>query len=421
MVNYDVVVVGAGFAGPVAAKKCAEAGLKTLLLERSAKPGQKVISTCMVPIAGFLLGPAFLREDEPPIERAAYRYAIHYVRGGEIFLTMRAEYPTPIGYCIYCQPFCAWEAERAVAAGAELRTSTAAVDVLKKGKQITGVVTDKGDKISSKIVIDAEGSESLLAIKAGIRKKFPADSVELCLLYDFEMSEADVEEVTQGGHMEFYIAMPEEKILAPLGEGTAGVCVIPYRQSLHLTFGQLLAMRNRRAIAEGGWKLIQSYADNFFNIRRWRELIAPKAKLRARMWATAPLYSNLDPEVRAQRSYGDGMLVVGDAGGFMGSATGHGVDTAFISGDIAGDVAIEAIQNNEVSSAFLERFERCKCHPTMHDLCSPRRREFINVQDDMGRMLQTTAQYFFGYDMIRLAEAVQTTSVEDIRKLLPVL
>src|SRR5450756_2317410 len=42
--EYDVIVVGAGFGGPVAAKKCAEAGLRTLMLERGGRAGEKVIS-----------------------------------------------------------------------------------------------------------------------------------------------------------------------------------------------------------------------------------------------------------------------------------------------------------------------------------------------------------------------------------------
>ena len=67
--EYDVVVVGAGFAGPVAARKCAEAGLKTLMLERSGNPGEKVISGLTIPIYGFLFGPAFIRDGNPPIER----------------------------------------------------------------------------------------------------------------------------------------------------------------------------------------------------------------------------------------------------------------------------------------------------------------------------------------------------------------
>lgn len=37
---FDVVVVGAGFGGSVAARRCAEAGLKTLLLESAEVPGE---------------------------------------------------------------------------------------------------------------------------------------------------------------------------------------------------------------------------------------------------------------------------------------------------------------------------------------------------------------------------------------------
>ncbi len=56
MEEYDVVIVGAGFGGPVAAKKCAEAGLRTLMLERSQRVGEKVISGLTIPFYGFLFG-----------------------------------------------------------------------------------------------------------------------------------------------------------------------------------------------------------------------------------------------------------------------------------------------------------------------------------------------------------------------------
>ena len=38
---YDVIVIGSGFGGPAAAKKCADAGLRTLMIERSAAVGGK--------------------------------------------------------------------------------------------------------------------------------------------------------------------------------------------------------------------------------------------------------------------------------------------------------------------------------------------------------------------------------------------
>ena len=47
---YDVIVVGAGPAGSAASKRCAEHGLKTLLIEKRGLPRDKVCS-------GMVMGP----------------------------------------------------------------------------------------------------------------------------------------------------------------------------------------------------------------------------------------------------------------------------------------------------------------------------------------------------------------------------
>ena len=47
---FDVIVVGGGPGGSVAAKKCAQAGFRTLLLERKRLPRDKVCS-------GMVMGP----------------------------------------------------------------------------------------------------------------------------------------------------------------------------------------------------------------------------------------------------------------------------------------------------------------------------------------------------------------------------
>ena len=85
--EYDVIVIGAGFGGPVAARKCAGAGLKTLMLERSENPGEKVISGLTIPVYGFLFGPAFIRDGNPPVERPVdgiRNYIIYDIKAGDI-------------------------------------------------------------------------------------------------------------------------------------------------------------------------------------------------------------------------------------------------------------------------------------------------------------------------------------------------
>jgi flavin-dependent dehydrogenase len=137
--EYDIIVVGAGFGGPVAAYKCARAGLRVLMLERSARVGEKVISGLTIPFYGFLFGPAFIRDGNPPIERPVdgiINYIIKDINAGDIEVDDSLRIPRPLspvisfGYNAYCRPFCQWEAEKAVEAGAELRTSTTVTDLL---------------------------------------------------------------------------------------------------------------------------------------------------------------------------------------------------------------------------------------------------------------------------------------------------
>lgn len=93
MPDHDVIVVGAGFGGPVAARKCALAGLRTVILERGIAVGR--IDT-----------EESLKLPKPLAPVLAFSHNA------------------------YCLDSCEWEADMAVRAGAELRTGCVAVDVV---------------------------------------------------------------------------------------------------------------------------------------------------------------------------------------------------------------------------------------------------------------------------------------------------
>jgi flavin-dependent dehydrogenase len=46
MNKYDVIIVGTGSGGSMAAKTAAELGLRTIIFERGSKPGEKNSSGC---------------------------------------------------------------------------------------------------------------------------------------------------------------------------------------------------------------------------------------------------------------------------------------------------------------------------------------------------------------------------------------
>lgn len=368
--EYDVIVVGSGFGGPVAAKKCADAGLKTLMIERSENVGEKVISGLTIPFYGFLFGPAFIRDGNPPFERPAdgiVNYIIKDIDKGDIDIDDSLKVPKPLspifafGYNTYCKPFCQWEANKAVEAGVTLRTSTTAVDVIKENGHIKGIITDKGDTLRAKIVIDAEGSQGLLAIKAGVRDKYPPETISLADTYDYEMSKKDVDRIF-GYSVKMCWGWDEQRIAPPLGYGN-GLMVWPYRNSLH--FMQDQALRTDKNSVPNLNKLFDEYHHNITSkLSWWKDLVAPRAKLRARMWEGFEIYVGLNKKLRNMPNHTDGMMLIGDVAGLESTELCDGVPAAWFSAEIAADVAIKAIKANDTSKSFLKKYDdKIKAHP----------------------------------------------------------
>jgi len=368
--KYDVVVVGGGFGGAAAAQKCASAGLKTLIIERSQHVGDKIISGLTIPFHGFLFGPDFIRDGNPPIERPVdgiVNYIITDIDKEEIYIddTMKVPWPfSPVfalGYNAYCKAFCEWEMEQAIKAGAELRTSLTVTDLIRENGCVSGVKTEKGDIIHAKIVIDAEGSHGLLAIKAGIREKYPPDTISLADVYVYDMDKKDIDRIF-GFSLRFCWGWDEQKIAPPLGHGN-GLMVWPYRDSLHLMQDQCL--RNDEGPVYNVAASLKKYHEKITaGLPWWRDEVGPLTRLRARMWDGFEIFVGLNERLRNMPNYAAGILLIGDAAGLENTELCDGVPAAWYSADIAAETAIEAVRHNDTSAAFLKRYDdRIKAHP----------------------------------------------------------
>ncbi|MFX0175949.1 MAG: NAD(P)/FAD-dependent oxidoreductase [Candidatus Hodarchaeota archaeon] len=380
--KYDIIVIGAGFGGPVAAKICSDAGLKTLMLERSENVGEKVISGLTIPFYGFLFGPDFIRDGNPPFERPAdgiVNYIIKDIDKNDIDIDDSLKVPKPFspiiafGYHTYCKPFCEWLSRKA---GVELRTSTTITDVIKEDGVIKGVITDKGEEIRSKIVIDAEGSQGLIAIKAGVREKYPPETISLADTYDYEMPKRMIDQVF-GYSVKMCWGWDEQKIAPPLGFGN-GLMVWPYRNSLHFMQDQCLKIEERVPNLR---KLFDLYHKNITSkLPWWREQVAPFIKLRARMWEGFEIYVGLDKKLRNMPNHTSGMILIGDAAGLESTELCDGVPAAWFSAEIAAKIAIQAIKANDTSVSFLKRYDnQIKSHPIIQWSISARNRYNLRV------------------------------------------
>ncbi|WP_433872444.1 FAD-dependent oxidoreductase [Saccharopolyspora sp. CA-218241] len=167
----DAVVVGAGPAGAAAALELARAGAEVVLLERGPFPGSKNVYGGVV--YGRVLDEVVPRWwEEVPVQRwVTRRSTMLMTPTGSVSVDVRStawgEAPHN-GMTAYRADFDGWLADKAVAAGAELITSTTATGLLRDtGGAITGVRTDRGE-LTARLVVACDGVNSFLAKEAGL-------------------------------------------------------------------------------------------------------------------------------------------------------------------------------------------------------------------------------------------------------------
>lgn len=155
--HYDVIVVGGGPAGSTAARELAAAGARVLVLEKAAFPRDKPCGGGVNVRAARLLPFALT----PVVERTitGVRFSLHLGRG----FTRR--YPGVLTYMTRRSRLDQFLAERAVAAGAELREREPVRAITLDGRV---TVRGRGGVYTGAVLIGADGANGVTAALTGL-------------------------------------------------------------------------------------------------------------------------------------------------------------------------------------------------------------------------------------------------------------
>jgi geranylgeranyl reductase family protein len=152
--DYDVIVVGAGPGGSTAARLCARAGLKTLLIEKERLPRYKSCGGCLSLKTARLLG----FDLSTVIENVVYGVKFTY-RLRDSFSIQSRE---PVAFLVMRDSFDQFLVERALKEGAEILEG----EKLAGARERDGCVeveTSKGERLRCQYLIGADGAGSTVA------------------------------------------------------------------------------------------------------------------------------------------------------------------------------------------------------------------------------------------------------------------
>jgi geranylgeranyl reductase family protein len=160
--NYDVIVVGAGPGGSTSARLCAQAGLKTLVIEKERLPRYKPCGGCLSLKAVRLLGFDLTSVVENTIYGAKFTYCLN-----DPFFIQSSE---PIAFMVMRDRFDQFLLEKALEKGAEIWEGQKVTRVDEKDGGVEVQLAER-QKVRCQYLVGADGPGSNVARSISLTPK----------------------------------------------------------------------------------------------------------------------------------------------------------------------------------------------------------------------------------------------------------
>lgn len=337
----DVIVVGAGPAGVSCAITLARAGKEVVLIERGMFAGSKnVFGGAIYTQATKEIFPNF--ETEAPVERRNIEHNFA-ILGESDSTTITYRKNDNSSYSVIRGKFDRWAAEEAKKAGVYLVEETVVRELIKENNCVIGVRTEL-EKYYADIVILADGVNSLLAKQIGLRKDIDTKDVALSVK---EVIKLDKDIINQ----RFHLKDDEGTIVEIFGGPMLGMLGLGfmYTNTDSVTIGLGITLN----------ELVEANYRPFELLEKLKNHPSIASLVEG---GTLKEYSaHLIPEggyKKIPKLVDNGVMIVGDAGMLVNNLHWEGTNLAMISGKLAGETAIEALNQKDFSKKVLSNYEK---------------------------------------------------------------
>jgi geranylgeranyl reductase family protein len=329
--TFDVIVVGAGPAGSTAAKVLGEAGISTLLLDKSAFPRDK-------PCGGGISARVIQRF--PYLESALANIPVNWVN--KVYLESPAGFAldyrsdTPLYLMIRRCEF-----DDLLLSLARKHVEFQALALVRRvvvgdnGAVVTANVSGEINDYKGKLVLGCDGANSIVARASGLR----SGNIQAEYAIDM-MEETPYQELNLADRDRMYIYY---RIRSHYGYGYV------FPKASHVNLGVGFKLDYYLAKLRGGH---YAHHSSFVEGLASKQLVSGRSNHANFRAFPLPISGPL------ARTYSDRILVSGDAGRFVNALTAEGIYYAMLSGEHAAQTAIAAVKANDYTARMLSGYQR---------------------------------------------------------------